>query len=165
MSLKSIFVATDGSPAAEKAEAVAAELANAWCALVGACEVVVATVIPPREGSIVELPFRGTAPSYPINVLSTEEQEKEAEEFLTDTGVKIKEQLTEDRVTVRAVLLRDTSPAHAILEFVEKEEGCSYIVMGNRGHGGVKGLMLGSVSNRVLLGATCPVVIVKDGEE
>jgi nucleotide-binding universal stress UspA family protein len=49
--------------------------------------------------------------------------------------------------------------AEAILR-VAKLEGCDLIVMGSRGLGMVQGLLLGSVSYRVLHHATIPVLIV-----
>jgi nucleotide-binding universal stress UspA family protein len=38
------------------------------------------------------------------------------------------------------------------------------IVMGTHGRGGVQRLMLGSVADRVLRTATCPILVVRGGE-
>lgn len=159
---KKIFVATDGSAPAEAAEMVAAEMGNCMSACFGECEIIVATTIPPKEGSIVEVPFRGTVPARIQRVLPTEEMEEDAEKLVAEAGVRIKQVATHPGVEVRAVVLRSASPAEGILEFIEKEAGCAYVVLGNRGHGGFKKLMLGSVSNEVLHSAACPVVIVKE---
>lgn len=52
------------------------------------------------------------------------------------------------------------SPAVVILEFAEKEDN-DLIVIGSRGLGLVKGVLLGSVSQHVVERAHCPVVVVK----
>jgi len=51
-------------------------------------------------------------------------------------------------------------PASAILEEV-KSGGFDLVVMGNRGYGPIAGSMLGSVSQRILSKAECPVMIAK----
>ena len=50
-------------------------------------------------------------------------------------------------------------PAHEILE-AARNESCDLIVTGNRGHSAWVGLALGSVSQRVLHHAPCPVLVV-----
>lgn len=52
------------------------------------------------------------------------------------------------------------SPAVTILEFAQ-EKKIDMIVMGSRGLGVVKGVLLGSVSQYVVENAKCPVVIAK----
>lgn len=54
----------------------------------------------------------------------------------------------------------DGDPSPKIIATVEAE-GIDLIVMGRRGLGGVKGLLMGSVSYRVLHAADCPVVAVR----
>ena len=49
-------------------------------------------------------------------------------------------------------------PAHVVLTAAEDAE---IVVLGSRGLGGFRGLLLGSVSQTVLHHATCPVVIVR----
>jgi len=50
-------------------------------------------------------------------------------------------------------------PARALLE---QGAGADLLVVGARGLGGFRGLLLGSVSQQVVHHATCPVVIVPD---
>ncbi len=52
------------------------------------------------------------------------------------------------------------SPSVTILDFVEQHKA-DMVVMGSRGLGVVKGVLLGSVSQYVVEHAKCPIVIVK----
>ena len=56
------------------------------------------------------------------------------------------------------------SPAVTILEFVKRLE-IDLIVMGSRGLGLIKGVLLGSVSQYVVEQAQCPVLVVKAGND
>ncbi len=47
----------------------------------------------------------------------------------------------------------------------DESHRASVLVVGNRGHGGVAGLLLGSVSEYLAAHAQCPVVIVHGGHE
>lgn len=51
-------------------------------------------------------------------------------------------------------------PAEAICRVAEIEK-CNLIIMGSRGFTNLKGLFLGSVTNRVLHMAPCPVLVVR----
>jgi len=52
------------------------------------------------------------------------------------------------------------TPAEAIAQYAH-EQGADQIVMGRQGQGAVKTLLLGSVVNKVLHLADCPVMLVK----
>jgi nucleotide-binding universal stress UspA family protein len=54
-----------------------------------------------------------------------------------------------------------TGPARALLETAI---GADLLVVGSRGRGGVKGLLLGSVSQQCLHHAPCPIVVVRPAE-
>jgi len=56
--------------------------------------------------------------------------------------------------------IEDGDPAHEILECANRENA-DLIVMGNRGLGDLKGLLMGSVSHKVSQHAKCSCVIVK----
>lgn len=69
----------------------------------------------------------------------------------------------EDSITgVNEIELRvvDEDPAKAILQSAE-EERADLIVVGSRGVGDLKSLLLGSVSHKVVEQASCPCVVVK----
>ena len=51
-------------------------------------------------------------------------------------------------------------PADAILDIVNKEQ-CDAIVMGTHGEGGMRGVFIGSVAQKVINQAKIPVMIVR----
>jgi nucleotide-binding universal stress UspA family protein len=67
-------------------------------------------------------------------------------EHVDTAGVRIEQKLLKGRSA-------DTLIAAA--------EGADMLVVGNRGRGGFRGLLLGSVSQQIAHHATCPVVIVR----
>lgn len=50
------------------------------------------------------------------------------------------------------------NPAATLIEMSDEVD---LIVVGNRGHGGFAGLLIGSVSENVVTHATCPVVVIR----
>lgn len=52
------------------------------------------------------------------------------------------------------------TPAEAIVQYAT-EQGVDQIVMGRQGQGGLQALLLGSVVNKVLHLASCPVLLIK----
>jgi nucleotide-binding universal stress UspA family protein len=65
-------------------------------------------------------------------------------------------------VEVERVVIDDRHPAEAL---VEVSNDADLLVVGSRGRGGFKQLLLGSVSHAVVLHATCPVVVVPSRRE
>ena len=78
------------------------------------------------------------------------------EEHLSDAYDKAKTTLTKEPTMV----MRRGEPAHEIIAYAE-ETGADFIVVGSRGRGGVKSLLLGSTSHSVIHGAPCDVVVVR----
>jgi nucleotide-binding universal stress UspA family protein len=111
-------------------------------------------VVPPVSG--LE-PGAAVFPMADWTALVTEAK-KAATEFVE--GV-VREVAGDDPGTeVRAVAVED-SPASAL---VEAAKGADLVVVGSRGLGGFKGLVLGSVSHQVAQHAPCPVVIHRSAE-
>jgi nucleotide-binding universal stress UspA family protein len=61
-------------------------------------------------------------------------------------------------VETQMVVLNDHDPAEAL---VEQAMDAEMLVVGSRGRGGFKGLVMGSVSQQCLHHATCPVVVLR----
>jgi nucleotide-binding universal stress UspA family protein len=57
-------------------------------------------------------------------------------------------------------LIMEGDPARAILDAAAKHK-CDLIVMGSHGRSGIKRLLMGSVAEKVVRRATCPVLVVK----
>ena len=65
---------------------------------------------------------------------------------------------------VACAYLREGSTVDEVLDLAE-EIGADLIVMGSRGHGQVKRLVMGSVSEGVVHHARCPVLVLRGGSE
>jgi nucleotide-binding universal stress UspA family protein len=63
--------------------------------------------------------------------------------------------------TVAEAHLRLGRPDYQIV-WVAEELGAGLIVMGSRGHGGVRRALMGSVSDSVVRHAHCPVLVVRE---
>ena len=73
---------------------------------------------------------------------------------------------TEERARYGAVLVyRTGAPAQEILDYVRAEGHIDLIVMATHGRGGVARLMMGSVADKVVRAAPCPVLTLRLSEE
>jgi nucleotide-binding universal stress UspA family protein len=137
---KVIIWATDGSSGAEQALQFAKGLAQAD----GARLVVVHV-----DESMVPV---GRGGGYSVNVNEDEVQAaiRKRVEDLKQGGLD---------ATLQAARVSMGGAAHVIAEIADKE-GADLIVAGTRGHGPVSGLLLGSVTHRLLQIAHCPVLVV-----
>ena len=134
-----IIWATDGSAASDAALPQVRELAsmNGTTVVVLHCE---ETLVGPR--------------AYGLDVHVDEE----------DVKAKIKDQAKELegeglKVATEFVAGRSGLAAHAIAD-AAKKDGADLIVVGTRGHTAIGGLLLGSVTQRLLQVAPCPVLAV-----
>ncbi|ERP38942.1 universal stress protein [Chitinivibrio alkaliphilus] len=72
---------------------------------------------------------------------------------------RIKERFLREEIPCDIVLL-DGDPADEILTYIS-QSNCDWVVMGSHGHGALYHLVLGSVSEKVIDKACCPVLVVK----
>ena len=93
---------------------------------------------------------------FPIGALK-DNLEKSGKMILKDAQKKAKEK--KEKVKISTKLLRG-NPANEIVKLA-KDGKFDLIVIGSRGLSGVKELILGSVSSKVVNSATVPVLVIK----
>lgn len=146
----SILVPVDGSAHALAAAEFAAELAQATKA-----KVVLLNVMT-RMGSF-QIPeeLRDLAKAEHVSVTEHDLLQSAAERIVAQAA---------DRLRAKGVAAETAieygDPAAAIVDAARKR-GVGLIAMGRRGLGTVKGLLLGSVTSKVMQLAECPCVVVK----
>jgi len=148
--LKTILVATDFSPASEAALTYGRELASNFGA-----QLLVAHV----AGNVLTRPYTG---GDGIAFVDPELQRALEAGAHRQLEAVIS---TEDREQRRArgIVITSNAPATAIVEYA-KEEGVDLIVLGTHGRGAVAHLLVGSVAERVVRSASCPVLTVHHPE-
>ena len=88
------------------------------------------------------------------------------DEILTDTTRRLNERLRPSDVTALHATAEAIigTPAMSIVEYAAGH-GIDLIVMGTHGRGGMSHLLMGSVAERVVRTATCPVLTVREPEK
>jgi nucleotide-binding universal stress UspA family protein len=74
--------------------------------------------------------------------------------------------VTDDRmreVDARPILLHDHDTARGLLDYVRSSEA-DLVIIGTHGHGGLAEFFLGSVAQRIVRSAACPVLTVRADE-
>ncbi len=151
--IEKVLIPTDGSETAEKAVAFAVKLLQGT-----ACGV---TLL-----SVVEEPVYSAF--WSDGLIAPEVIMPPPEELREELDKRAEEMLAESAAPLRAAGLQVTpkvrfgNTAAEILQEAE-EGGYDMIVMGSHGRGMLSGFLLGSVSNRVVHHAPCPVLIVRHG--
>lgn len=137
-----ILCPTDFSEVSTKAEAYAVALAQRYEARLSLLH-----VDPP-------MPMMAPYGEIPVDIRLFDEQRRQAEQDLAAAGTRARE----------AGIGADTAliggyPGREILA-VAREQDIDLIVLGSHGRGGVEHLLLGSVAEKVLRKAPCPVMVV-----
>lgn len=145
-----ILVGVDSSPESVDALRAAAEQAQLHHATL---EVV--TVVEPVD-------HRTAFPVAPRSAQGASESEERRRQATEELGTWLDElDIDLDHLHVEYLALVDRRPSRAL---VERSRSADLVVVGSRGHGGFKGLKLGSVSEQVTRHAKAPVLVVRDGE-
>lgn len=140
---KKILVPTDASEYSRRALQAAIELAQTFQA-----EVLLLHV------SYTPQAYWGYTVSYGITVTQEQlDQNGELALEATLVGLDVSKVVLNKRVD-------SGHPVTVILEQIKKE-AIDLVVMGSHGYGAIAGSLLGSVSQRVLQRAACPVLIIK----
>jgi nucleotide-binding universal stress UspA family protein len=149
IALETILVATDFSEPSDAALAYGRELARSF----GAQLVVLNVVDDIFTRSVGADGFVFTDPGLQASVEAA--ARKRLDELISD----------EDRTLLRAqgLVVTSNTPALAIVEHA-KSSGVNLIVMGTHGRGAMAHLLMGSVAERVVRLAPCPVLTVRHPE-
>ncbi|WP_296806512.1 universal stress protein [uncultured Methanobrevibacter sp.] len=137
---KKILVPTDGSEFAKKAQLHALFLAK-----VNGAEIIALSV----------------SENHFISGISSTEEVEQLNQILTNCckeDLKEFEDMNKDGIKISPVI-KEGSPAKAILD-VASEEDIDLIVIGSSGKSGFDRFILGSVSDKVVNAAKCPVLVV-----
>lgn len=139
---KTVLVGVDGSDSSHKALAWAAAEAAEHGADLVVLNVWEHTLLPPA-GSVSVSEKYVPDPS-----------QRTAEDLLDE----IRTVLGEDPPVLVQPRVKQGSPAKVL---IEQSTDADLLVVGTRGHGGFRGLVLGSVSQHVAAYAKCPVTVVR----
>jgi nucleotide-binding universal stress UspA family protein len=134
---KTVILGLDGSPDSARAVPFATELAG-------------------QEGRVVAVHVRelflgrGGGQTLAANEEEIEADVRRLVDEIIATGATVE---------MKVVTTATDSPAHVLADAAERE-GADVIVVGTRGHRQIAGLLLGSVTQRLLHVAPCPVLAV-----
>jgi nucleotide-binding universal stress UspA family protein len=146
-----IVVGVDGSPGSRGALAWALEEARLRGAVLRAVHAWMLPFVPAASSGFVPAVVRDEAEVETFEQLAREALDETLAEVVGDehAGLAIERELVQ---------------ARAAEALVAASRDADLLVVGSRGLGGFKELLLGSVSHQCALHAACPVVIVRKGE-
>jgi nucleotide-binding universal stress UspA family protein len=101
----------------------------------------------------------GTGPGTLVSPGFEDDMRAIGQQILDSYEAKVKERRDSLQKNVR-MLLEMGDAAQKIMESASKIK-CDLVLIGSRGRGGFKELLLGSVSHKVTNHASCPVLVVK----
>jgi nucleotide-binding universal stress UspA family protein len=140
--IKKILVAMDGSDLSEKALRFACSLGGPLNA-----ELIVLHVVPMLVSAT---PYHDTVSDQPF--LSLQKVGEDIISRAKQMALEMNSKVTD--------LISHGDPANRIIDIASERE-VDLIIIGSRGIGGIKRLFVGSISNKVVNQASCPVLIVR----
>ena len=149
IALKKILVPTDFGEAADRALNYAKELARTFGASIDVLHVVEDASARIYAGEI----FIAVPPTLQKEIEDAARAELEKRTIDNDA----------DPLPTRGVVVTSNAPAMTIVNYA-KETGTDLIVMGTHGRGAMAHLFMGSVAERVVRLAGCPVLVVRHPE-
>ena len=88
--------------------------------------------------------------------------EADAQTFVTEFVANVQASMTD--TPIHAKIETEVHQGHAGRILIELSASADMVVVGSRGYGGFRGLLLGSVSTYVVHHAKCPVVVVPNDD-
>jgi nucleotide-binding universal stress UspA family protein len=149
IALKNVLVATDFGEASQTALTYGRDLARTFGATLHVLHIVEDIFARATEGE-------GSSPSLAeVQRLVEDAARQQLDAVVLDADRR--------ELAARAMLRTSTTPAHAIVSYA-KDAGIDLIVMGTHGRGALARLFTGSVAERVVRTAPCPVLTVRHPE-
>lgn len=149
--VEAILVPTDGSEHAAKAVKLAADLAQKYGA-----RMIALHVMSPSLGRRIPEEMRSYARNENIEATEREILETVGQQILRSADAAAREEGLEQ---IDTMLEYGDVPATVLS--VAETQSADFIVMGSRGLGDMKGLLLGSVSHKVTAHSPCTCITVK----
>lgn len=145
---KHILIPTDGSAVAGKAIQAGVTLAKEMGAKVtGFC----------AETPLIPL---HKTPGFAIQQEVAAELERRSREYAARSVAEIETAARAAGVVFEPLVVKSVEPYQAIID-AATDRKCDVICMGSHGHRGLTGLLLGSVTNKVLTHSKIPVVVFR----
>lgn len=143
---RNIVLASDGSPCAQRAAAIAVEMAQKYATSLTVLNVYehLSSLYPPGTGDEV------------VRAADSVRYAKQWMEYVTEPVRK----LAKEAGVYCTFVQENGTPEETIVDFAG-QHGVDLIVLGSRGLRGYQRMLLGSVSNRVVHQADCPVLVVR----
>lgn len=145
---KNILIPTDGSPLSQKAVVQGVALAKSLGAKVTAF-----FAAPPATPIV----YRN---NLPVGYATPGEHEKMIEKTVAKHLGFVESTARKARVACDAVHVTSDYPEDDILKVAQKKK-CDLIVMATNGQGGVRGVFIGSVTQKILNKSKIPVMVIR----